>query len=619
MSGRRTALPLLLRKCFVGYVAAAVASQFAFHEMLYANLSTKTFTTFTEDTGGGSSASSSWPFSFLWTPLSLLSSQLASSGGGGDGGGGGATAAELEEKVIAASLLRAAPPPPSDRAATGSSSSATVDERVNSTTLQQQQRQQQQHRLSSTTSTEKEDGGRRTAAGAAAGAPCVDHGDCADGSCAYRVEIGGSEEEAKSGDNKVCCPSGHERSHLLVVLAGGSAGTSRSAPIPGSVAHALHERTAAKRSSAAAAAAVPVLDVCIGQQPNGRRCSADWFCSSNLCLKGVCRDYKMYAIPKGKECSPAHNDACEGGVPCALEREDAGTTTTTTALEPGARSTRAKTTPTTKRQKRVCCPSEWSRWSEPSHEYVCEGGQRSGGYCSEDAFCASGLMCIAGTCRNTKLPAGSPCDRDDDCDAGACAPPYETSPPNAETICCSSGARDFSNRARGYACERGQRAGGFCTVDHFCIGGNFCIDNACSSDSVVKGAGERCGDDFHCANGACGHPIEVAASKPICCPSGERGFSHKLYDYVCLGGQPTGSACSEDKFCSSGVCIGRLCRAAAASVGEVCDNPNHCTNNACGRDREESKSPSVCCPSGDYEWSTSLDDFVCTTTKGTAR
>jgi len=142
-----------------------------------------------------------------------------------------------------------------------------------------------------------------------------------------------------------------------------------------------------------------------------------------------------------------------------------------------------------------------------------------------------------------------------------------------------------------------------------------CVLGICSGSQLPIGS--TCLESGDCSNGvACALETEIEGALTICCPSGTSSLSTVLEvgsNDVCDGGQSLNGYCSEDWFCSSGLCIGSICVANTLSPGELCEWDNHCTNEACALEFEdENLAEYICCPSGSYAWAPGIDDHVCT-------
>ncbi|MBI5482182.1 MAG: hypothetical protein HY906_25225, partial [Deltaproteobacteria bacterium] len=236
--------------------------------------------------------------------------------------------------------------------------------------------------------------------------------------------------------------------------------------------------------------------------------------------------------------------------------------------------------------------------------YLCSGASPTcPATCGDDAGCATGFFCNAGTC-TAVLTDGATCTRSRQCQSGFCV----------DGVCCDTactGACDACNLAgfagactvvpvgaagspscAPYLCD-GTSTGcpTSCTTNGQCVATSFCSGGTCfgkkSTGSACSEASECTSNscvDGYCCETACGNACDTCAAIAGSCTvaAGGSAGSPSCTPYLCNGAQvscPT--TCASDVNCAAGYyCDGLACQPKQAT-GSPCTAPNACVSGFC--------------------------------------
>lgn len=336
-------------------------------------------------------------------------------------------------------------------------------------------------------------------------------------------------------------------------------------------------------------------NLCVVPQPNGVPCTDNGECTSTHCA-GLCVECTSHAHCPGGWCAAdgtcrpwtATGGACINDVECASANCNG-----------------------------VTCYVPYARWPGEGclENLECGSGVCNGVMCScnnWDANCPAGQQCLtsSGACV-VPLPDGQPCGENAacasrkcaglcvaclthvDCPGGWCDATGACRPLRANTeTCltaaeCQSGMCNFTcyspgSKPYGYACTLGgECASGSCTLgvcdcnaaDMFCPSGQRCLTtNTCAAPVDI---GAACTEDRVCNSGHClGVCVQCLAHSE--CPGGWCSTN------TCVPRSPDGAACLTGVECQSGNCNGFTCFTPSSKPnGAACLLSNECSSGWC--------------------------------------
>jgi len=260
---------------------------------------------------------------------------------------------------------------------------------------------------------------------------------------------------------------------------------------------------------------------------------------------------------------------------------------------------------------RICCSSavgatfpnsDFLLATFPNSDFLLVCTERpDGSYCGpNNSVCASGI-CVKSICLSARLVGGEPCVEDTDCGSNSCR---QVSLENSTKVCCTGGSSGDAAICPGMTPIEGA-----CTENGACLS-DFCQEGKCVEQNTLDD-NELCNDNRECRSLACGRASAADSiydpSERICCESGETVTGGSYYndreeydETTFCGSQPPGTFCASlDAICASHLCINSFCTDQALDTGEVCEDNNHCMNNACGFPSLDTSLPKICCESGE--------------------
>ncbi len=199
--------------------------------------------------------------------------------------------------------------------------------------------------------------------------------------------------------------------------------------------------------------------------------------------------------------------------------------------------------------------------------------------------CATGLRCVAGSCRRTR-PMGEACAEEFDCDAGLACIDNRCAMPTAGRCTTRGDACPEGQRCINRTCVPAIAAGQTCTGSS-CAGGLVCPSdlNRCEVSMPTTG----CTTDVDCVRGtACReHLCVVVGQCPqrnvfltnVVCDANSRCIPVAAGGLVCRPIGHDGGVCRQgpDAPCDAGFrCVGGVCAAAADAAAGVCADRLRC-------------------------------------------
>jgi len=310
----------------------------------------------------------------------------------------------------------------------------------------------------------------------------------------------------------------------------------------------------------------------------GDKCWGGLACESNICMDGVCVSERMANL------SPCQFDShCLSGS-CAKNEM-------------------------TQNAPLVCCPGgdvtmRDVSWSYRDERFCIDAGVNelsAGQLCSGNNDCAS-HVCTFGVC-SMRVADLQPCEQVNDCtNRVACA--KSSFADNAPSICCEDGEAyklDVSWSYTDYWFCGNRPVGTACGDDRMCASG-ICVAGSCASARLADG--ESCQESSDCTNRvACAKSSFADNAPSICCEDGEAyklDVSWSYTDYWFCGNLAVGTECGDDRMCSSGICIARVCENERLKDGEPCQGNFDCINGACAKVEFAENAPLVCCSGGEF-------------------
>ena len=303
---------------------------------------------------------------------------------------------------------------------------------------------------------------------------------------------------------------------------------------------------------------------------SGVCCGADSDCDDgNPCTNDTCDGFQCKTKVVGGECAAAKcvgltyvsaadclggscgtpvTQSCAGSKACHVYGCDGDAGCTDDLAEPGT----------------VCGPKACEGYILSSED-VCDGAGTCGGgadvapcaggfackdttscrtYCTIDAHCQPGLVCLAGQCQ-AKKAAGASCTGDAECATSHCGGGY----------CCSSGVCCGADAAP-------------------CDDGNTCTDDACSAAHTCVHAPNQ----TPCGAASC---AGLTWSAPKLCAAGTCGSGGAATS--CQGSNPCKSygcaldGCTEDNVASGVTCQAPVCEGYELTAAAACDGLGGCT------------------------------------------
>jgi len=214
--------------------------------------------------------------------------------------------------------------------------------------------------------------------------------------------------------------------------------------------------------------------------------------------------------------------------------------------------------------------------------FTCAASGQCKTTCTADTDCATGAICLNGSCG--KQPIGASCGADADCNSGICA----------QGTCCMT-ACDGLCRSCGI-----NGSAGVCTnvpAGQDPLG--QCADNgttSCGTDGFCDGNGacQSYSSTTSCGMDSCAGGTETPAAR--CDGVGDcvSGTPTGCAPYVCGAGGDCKTSCATDADCASGAsCSGTICcmpgQCAGGALGATCNGAGDCASGFCQQ--------SVCCAS----------------------
>ena len=252
-------------------------------------------------------------------------------------------------------------------------------------------------------------------------------------------------------------------------------------------------------------------------------------------------------------------------------------------------------------------------WSY-SNDWVCSH-LPVGAKCGADRSCESGV-CLEGSCAESFVADGDPCDSSSDCASLICG--LEEESQFAASVCCAGGKYeviDVSWSFSDWIICRGLPDGAKCSLDRQCES-KRCLAGECIASAVADG--ESCDSSGDCASRLCALQEASQGAAKVCCKDGDGIYQDVSWSYsdawVCSH-LKAGEKCSLDFSCESGICLFGVCSNSTVADGGGCDSNRDCASWRCARSEYSSLAPKQCCQDGDalyidISWSYT-DEWIC--------